>query len=348
MLTWLRHMAVFVLLSVVGFFFYPISTASAFFAEIEPPASQHLPFDLNLTLGKHNCALDTLDTGHIVEDTHALTYSPIIFQVPESCVAVLSRLRASVDQAVWLSLDVDDNSDWLQLHTVSTDDNPPTLDRRGRYFGCKMPENGFHTCRVGFEMKGQHYQVFVPMRVGVLKHYDGTSTLRTTTRKNTVPTTVATYSKPDDTAIVSTTRYGRGISIPSLGFYSGITTFPLANGTWQIAVEEPMVGHLEGTAWINERSNVVLGGHSKHSDGANGIFAGLYNVDVGQKIVLNDNDVERHYVVTEINVVHYQDISVVSSSHGDQLTMLTCHIPSYNPATNNYDQRLVVVAEPVS
>ena len=60
------------------------------------------------------------------------------------------------------------------------------------------------------------------------------------------------------------------------------------------------------------------------------------------------NDVERRYVVSEIRIVHYKDISVVNPNHGDQLTMLTCHISSYNRTTHNYDERLVVVAQPMS
>ena len=335
MLTLLRYSVVCVLLN----FIFVVSAS-----EFTPDYHHTQPFELTLTLGKHACALESRDLAGIVEeDIHLHNHSSIIYRVPDSCVAVLSRLRASIDQAVWLSLSITDQSDWLKLHTIHNDRHTPQLDKRGRYFGCAMPENGFHTCRIGFEMRGQRYQVFVPMRVGVLKHYGDRTTVRKT-RTATPTKTIVSNTVVDDTPQL-TTRYGRGISIPELGFYSGITTFPLANGTWQIAVEEPLVGHLQGTAWINDTSNIVLAGHSLHSNGANGIFAGLYHVNVGQEVILNDNNIERRYVVTKIHIVHYQDISVAYPTQGDQLTMLTCHIPSYNRATNNYDQRLVVVAE---
>ncbi len=347
-----KHIIAILFFSLISLFFLP-TTTFALSPDNESVASFHENLGLNLTLGNHLCALQAFDLSGMVEDEtqQLIDYSSVVFRVPETCVAVHSRLRAPIDQTVWLSLSLDEQSDWLTLYTLPYDAHPPTLDRRGRYFGCAMPENGFHTCRVSFEVKGIKYQVLVPMRVGVVRDYPLATVRPTrpvTSSNESVASTPTALAKPfTNNNTVPTFQYGRGISIPSLGFYSGITTFPLMNNTWQIAVEERMVGHLQGTAWIHDQSNIVLGGHSLHSDGANGIFAGLYNVNVGQEVILNDGGAQRRYVVTEIRLVHYQDVSVVYPNHGDRLTMLTCHIPSYNATTNNYDQRLVVIAHPV-
>lgn len=341
MVTTLRYFVAFILFSFFAFF--SISLPTTFALSPETSSTESSAFQLNLTLGKRSCQLEAVKlTSTVIEKIYLQNYNSEVFRVPDSCTSVLSRLRADINETLWLGLSVTNDSDWLPLHQLSTDQHQPLLDKRGRYLGCRMPEDGFHTCKIGVELNGQHYKVFIPFRVGVIKTY-GDSTIRHTTNRSIE--TITTSIAPTNTQAI---RYGRGISIPDLSFYSSITTFPLQNGTWQIAVEEPLVGHLQGTAWINDSSNIVLGGHSQHSNGANGIFAGLYNVNMGQEIILNDGETKRYYVVTEIRIVHYQDVSIVYPTHGDRLTMLTCHIPSYNQATHNYDQRLVVIAQPIS
>ena len=243
MLTLFQRVILLILFGVIGLLF------SATFARspitITP---ERTTFDVNLTLGSFECALESRRLAKLsIDELNTFeNYNSTTFTIPETCVAVHSRLRASIDQALWLSLSIEDQKDWLKLHTLESDANPPKLDKRGRYFGCAMPDNGYHTCRVGFEMEGQHYQVFVPIRVGVLGKYRRTTTVRKPAETITNTATTIAIEPVEKTVEVPTMRYGRGISIPDLGFYSGITTFPLTNGTWQIAVEEPLVGHLCG------------------------------------------------------------------------------------------------------
>ena len=47
-----------------------------------------------------------------------------------------------------LALRLADEGAWLTLFPVEDDQFPPHLDRRGRYFGCVIPDEGEQTCRV--------------------------------------------------------------------------------------------------------------------------------------------------------------------------------------------------------
>jgi LPXTG-site transpeptidase (sortase) family protein len=135
--------------------------------------------------------------------------------------------------------------------------------------------------------------------------------------------------------------------MPTVNIASGVRVFPLEGTTWAIDPHEQLVGHFEGTAWLTENSNIVLGGHSEMPNGAPGIFARLYNVKVGDPIIVQDGKGDqRKFVVTEIRNVHYTDVSVVMPNGRTQLTLITCDIPSFDASTQTYDERLVVIARP--
>lgn len=137
------------------------------------------------------------------------------------------------------------------------------------------------------------------------------------------------------------------ITISPLNISSGITEFPLAGGTWAIDPWETGIGHLQETAWFDAPGNMVLAGHSVMPDGTAGVFYNLNNLEVGQEIVLFDGGGERRYQVTEMRVVAIDDISVVMPTDDDRLTLITCEVSSYDPATGLYSKRLVVVAQRV-
>jgi WD40 repeat protein len=137
------------------------------------------------------------------------------------------------------------------------------------------------------------------------------------------------------------------LSIPTVNIFSSITTFPLDGVSWAIDPWEHNVGHFQGTAWINTSGNIALGAHSEYPDGSRGLFNGLYAVNVGDPLFLTDeNGHEVRYVIQNKFTVHYTDLSVVYPSDSPRVTLITCDIPTWNPAINNYDQRLVVVAVP--
>lgn len=139
---------------------------------------------------------------------------------------------------------------------------------------------------------------------------------------------------------------GTTLSMPTINVFVGIKTFPLDGYSWAIDPWEKQVGHLEGTAWFNGSGNVVLGGHSTYPDGRPGIFAGLYQLNLGDPVIVMVDGSERRYTVTEKQVVHYDDLTVAYPSSDNKLTLITCDIPSYDPATQFYSERLVVIARP--
>ncbi len=139
---------------------------------------------------------------------------------------------------------------------------------------------------------------------------------------------------------------GTTLSLPTVNVYVGITTFPLDGVSWTIDPWEKRAGHLEGTAWFDTTGNVVLGGHSSYPNGKPGIFAGLYQLNIGDPVIVTVGGSERHYVVSSKFSVHYDDLSVAYPTSDNRLTLITCDLPSFDATTQSYTQRLVVVALP--
>lgn len=133
--------------------------------------------------------------------------------------------------------------------------------------------------------------------------------------------------------------------VPSITVSSPIATFYLDGNTWAIDPWEESVGHLEGTQWLGTTGNIVLAGHSEYPNGTDGIFAHLDQLAIGDLIWLGDTNIQQAYRIIEVKSVNYLDLSVVYPTQENRLTLITCDIPSYDPATNTYDERLVIVAQ---
>ena len=138
---------------------------------------------------------------------------------------------------------------------------------------------------------------------------------------------------------------GTWISIPIANITSPVTQFPLDGVSWAIDPWENNVGYLQGTAWFNQNGNTVLGGHSEYPNGQAGIFFALYNVGVGDVIIVGDNGNEYQYRVVDIRVVNYTDLTVVYPTDFSRLTLITCDVPSFSAIDNVYYERLVVIAD---
>jgi len=149
---------------------------------------------------------------------------------------------------------------------------------------------------------------------------------------------------PTPTQAARTVSNQPTLSIPVANIFSAITTFPLNGVSWAIDPWEQTVGYLQGTAWLDETGNIALGGHSSYPNGNPGIFAGLYNVNVGDVIILSEGRIERRYVVIDKRTVRYDDVSVVYPTTDNRLTLITCDLPSLDAATGTYLDRLVVIA----
>lgn len=160
-----------------------------------------------------------------------------------------------------------------------------------------------------------------------------------------VPATRAPATQIPPTAVIPPLTGGRVLSIPSAGISIGVGTFYLDGVSWAIDPWEQNVGHLQGTSWINTNGNVVIGGHSEYPNGRAGVFKNLYNVRIGDEIFVRDGDLQRRYIVTNIRTVDFRDVSVVYPTPYNQLTLITCDIPSYVAEQNWYYERLVVEAQ---
>lgn len=138
------------------------------------------------------------------------------------------------------------------------------------------------------------------------------------------------------------------LSIDGIGLSKRVVELPLDDGTWAIRPWEKNIGHLQGTGWFDAPGNIVMAGHSVYPNGAPGTFYHLDQLGVGSEITLFDGSVDRHYSVTSVQVVSEYDLSPVMPTGDDRLTLITCQIGSYDPTTQSYANRVVVIAQRVS
>ena len=133
------------------------------------------------------------------------------------------------------------------------------------------------------------------------------------------------------------------IFIPRAGIYSSIIQAYLNGESWDVSQLGTHVGHLEGTAWINQPGNVVLSGHVEMADGRPGVFANLSDLAVDDIIIVNTNSIEYRYIVREIRYTTPDDLNPIMPTTIERLTLITCD--SYDFLTDTYRERMIVVAE---
>lgn len=135
------------------------------------------------------------------------------------------------------------------------------------------------------------------------------------------------------------------IFIPRAAIYSHVIQAYLDGTSWDVSKLGTHVGHLEGTAWVDQPGNVVLSGHVEMSDGRPGVFANLGELQVDDFIELQSGNEVHRYVVREIRFTVPNDLEPILPSTTDQLTLITCN--AYDFFTDTYEERMIVVAERV-
>jgi LPXTG-site transpeptidase (sortase) family protein len=140
---------------------------------------------------------------------------------------------------------------------------------------------------------------------------------------------------------------GRTVHIPRIGVHADVTTFPLGETTWDISPWERNAGQLEHLGWIDSPINTVIAAHSEYPSGAPGIFSELDALHAGDVIFVRDGDLQRAYIVREIQIVDYRDLTPLYPTADHRLTLITCSIPSYVAAQNLYYERVVVIADAI-
>lgn len=135
------------------------------------------------------------------------------------------------------------------------------------------------------------------------------------------------------------------ISIPALGVYAPIIEVFLDGTSWDVSRLGTDVGHLQGTAWLDEPGNIVLSGHVELRDGRQGAFRQLESLEVGDYISVMYRNTARSYEVVEHYDVEPTNLEPLYPSDIDQLTLITCG--EYDFFSGSYLKRVVIVAERV-
>ena len=133
--------------------------------------------------------------------------------------------------------------------------------------------------------------------------------------------------------------------IPNAGIAAPIVRAYIGEGSWDVSKLGNNIGHLEGTRWIPENGNVVLSGHVELTDGRQGIFANLHELEIGDRIIITQDGNDYHYDISSVTSYNPTDLSPVYPSSDNRLTLITCG--TYDFISDTYLERVVVVAEQV-
>jgi len=135
--------------------------------------------------------------------------------------------------------------------------------------------------------------------------------------------------------------------IPALRLSESVGEFPLDGTSWHIDSWDTSVGHLQGTATFDDLGNVALAAHAEMPDGTDGLFVNLHTLQPGMHIIVMSGETESRYEIVKITRVTPEDLTPLYPSDDARLTLLTCDVPTYDPATGQYDRRVIVTAKRV-
>ncbi|MCC6177153.1 MAG: sortase [Chloroflexi bacterium] len=127
----------------------------------------------------------------------------------------------------------------------------------------------------------------------------------------------------------------RSIEIAKLGVRATVV---------QTAWEPPRfaIGQILGTAAVS-LGNTVLVGHLRGPDGD--VFAHLDRLRPGDEVVATSRGLPYRFVVSEVTVRPYDDLSATLPTETPRLSLMTC-TGVWNPLRQDYSHRLWAIAEP--
>jgi LPXTG-site transpeptidase (sortase) family protein len=95
----------------------------------------------------------------------------------------------------------------------------------------------------------------------------------------------------------------------------------------------------------------VIAGHVDVFDRGIGFFFRLWNIKVGERVVLSAGDVRQAYKITSVHQVPRTDLvddeEVFDIGGPPRLVLITC-AGEFRPDRGGYSRNLIVVARPVS
>ncbi len=133
--------------------------------------------------------------------------------------------------------------------------------------------------------------------------------------------------------------------IPKLAIDVPMIEAPFVAQEWDISRLTTQVAHLAGTAYPGESGNVVLAGHITIPGAGWGPFQKLDTLQVGDMLFIEQGDITYTYRVAEKKLVEPTEVQVAYPTPDSRLTLITC--AGWSEITQNYAQRIVVVAEEV-
>ena len=168
---------------------------------------------------------------------------------------------------------------------------------------------------------------------------------------------------PIPTAPVPTAREGRPVSKDPTGFIpqrielpggEHATVVPVATVGRELVVPEHSgrVGWWDGSSYVgDEYGSTVIAGHVDTVHGGLGFFFQLWNVDVGDRVVLTAGNARQAYRITKVHEVPRTDLvdddEVFAVDAPHRLVLITC-AGEFRRERGGYNRNLVVVARPVS
>ena len=141
------------------------------------------------------------------------------------------------------------------------------------------------------------------------------------------------------------------IDLPG-GVYSAVV--PVATvGKELVVPEDPTkVGWWDGSSYVGDPyGSTVIAGHVDVFDRGIGFFFRLWNIKVGERVVLSAGDVRQAYKITTVRQVPRTDLvdeaQVFDITGPPRLVLITC-AGEFRPDRGGYSRNLIVVARPVS
>ena len=124
-------------------------------------------------------------------------------------------------------------------------------------------------------------------------------------------------------------------------------------GNELVVPEDPTkVGWWDGSSYVGDPyGSTVIAGHVDVFDRGIGFFFRLWNIKVGERVVLSAGDVHQAYKITTVRQVPRTDLvddaQVFDIAGPPRLVLITC-AGEFRPDRGGYSRNLIVVARPVS
>jgi len=158
-----------------------------------------------------------------------------------------------------------------------------------------------------------------------------------------VPTSVQALASATPLPPVQPAEPQVRLLIPSAVIVADIVPVRLdSSGTWNVSLIGEHIGHLQGTAWIDQPGNIGLAGHSERANGNPGVFSHLADLHYGDEILMQIDAVTRRSVVDTVYTTVPEDLTPLYPTTDDRLTLTTC--TDYDFLAGVYRQRVIAVA----